>query len=64
MMRGHYPFFTFTDKRLSEIINPEVSASIIDRDSTTDYDLAEHWIDEDDGFVVLDCVSPSNDQPS
>ena len=52
MQKGYYPFFTFSEKRVKEIINPEIS--IISSPSLSDHgSKGSHWA-EDDGFIVLE----------
>ena len=52
MQKGHYPFFTFSEKRVGEIITPEIS--MISSSGFSDHgSKGSHWA-EDDGFVVLE----------
>ncbi len=50
MQKGYYPFFSFSDKHVKDIITPEMTVTTsrdIDPDDMTEYE-------EDDGFVVLE----------
>lgn len=67
MQKGYYPFFTFSDTRLEDIVTPEIS--IIDapissyRTNSFIENINDCW-SEDDGFVVLDCVTNNEDPPT
>ena len=54
MQKGYYPFFSFSDKHMKDIITPEITmtTSTPQRDNfDIDYDDDD---DDDDGFVVLE----------
>lgn len=57
MQKGEYPFFSFYDGRLSEIIDPEVSATEgMLHDVTSDNST-------DDGFLILEYDNKYEDYP-
>ena len=53
MQKGYYPFFSFSDKHVKDIIDPEitVTSSVTQRDN---YDPDDIDYDDDDDFVVLE----------
>lgn len=61
MQRGHYPFFSFSSKRLSEIIAPDINISMIEHDSDNT-NFMDSW-SEKDGFIMLDYVPIEGDDP-
>lgn len=58
MQKGHYPFFSFCDDRLENIITPEISVMNTSFRTNGTFDFTDSWSDNDD-FVVLDCISGS-----
>lgn len=57
MQKGQYPFFSFCDKRLKEMISPEVTTTEESVHSQMDIDGRR----DSDGFVVLDCELPAQE---
>lgn len=51
MQKGYYPFFSFSDKRVQDIITPEITVTT--SSPQRDYDNITE-VEEDDGFVVLE----------
>lgn len=55
MQKGYYPFFSFSEKCVRDIISPEITVLTTSplRDDFHDPEMiTEH--EEDDGFVVLE----------
>ena len=61
MQKGQYPFFSFSEKRLAEIIPPDISVSMIEHDGDNK-NFMDSWSDND-GFVMLDCIPNEEDDP-
>lgn len=59
MQKGQYPFFSFSEKRLAEIMLPDISVSMIEHDSDIT-NFNDSWSDND-GFVMLDCIDEEDD---
>lgn len=62
MQRGQYPFFSFSNKRLAEIITPDINISMIEHNDDGNTKFMDSW-SENDGFVMLDYIPIEGDDP-